>query len=56
MLQQALQNLPVRSEVDSKLLIPTEQFENMDTSEADDGNSDSVSVLDRMMCEIVDAL
>lgn len=55
-LQQALQMLPDPIEADSKLLIPTELFENMDTSNPIDQNSDSCTILDKMMCDIIDAM
>lgn len=52
-LQQALQNLPDPMEMDSKLLINTESFENADTS-IQDVSPDSCHVLDRIMCNIID--
>jgi hypothetical protein len=55
-LQQALQMLPDPSETDSKLLIPTELFDCMDTANQDESASESCNALDRLMCEIVDAL
>lgn len=56
MLQQALHNLPDSSETDSKLLVPTEAFEAMDTSEDKKKDTDAVNPLDRLMCDIVDKL
>ncbi|XP_059480226.1 mediator of RNA polymerase II transcription subunit 7 [Neocloeon triangulifer] len=55
-LDQALQMLPDNEELDSKLLIPMEDIENMDVSSSDDSKNEACSTLDRMMCEIVDAL
>jgi hypothetical protein len=55
-LQQALQMLPDPSETDSKLLIPTELFDSMDTANQNESASESCNALDRLMCEIVDAL
>ncbi|XP_047003171.1 mediator of RNA polymerase II transcription subunit 7 [Schistocerca americana] len=55
-LQQALQMLPDNSETDSKLLVPTELFENMDTSNKEDSDKESCNPLDRLMCEIVDSM
>jgi len=55
-LQQALQMLPDPSETDSKLLIPTELFDCMDTANQNESSSESCNALDRLMCEIVDAL
>lgn len=52
-LQQALQNLPDSMEMDSKLLIPSESFENSENTVKDVG-SDSCHVLDRIMCNIID--
>lgn len=56
MLQQALQNLPDTSDFDSKLMIPTEAFENLDSANHDSSNGDTTSILDDMMCDIVDQL
>lgn len=56
LLQQALHNLPDSSETDSKLLVPTEAFEAMDTSEDKKKDTDAVNPLDRLMCDIVDKL
>lgn len=55
-LQQALQNLPDTSDMDSKLMVPCESLEDMDTSNVDDTNSDSCYVIDKIMCDIVDAM
>ncbi|CAG2061855.1 unnamed protein product [Timema podura] len=55
-LQQALQMLPESSESDSKLLIPTELFENLDAANQDEASTDSCNALDRLMCDIVDAM
>jgi len=55
-LHQALQMLPDPSETDSKLLIPTELFHCMDTANQNESASESCNALDRLMCEIVDAL
>lgn len=55
-LQQALQILPDPSETDSNLLIPTELFDCMDTANQDESAGESCNALDRLMCEIVDAL
>lgn len=52
-LQQALQNLPDPMEMDSKLLIQSEAFENPETS-TKDVSSDTCHVLDRIMCNIID--
>lgn len=52
-LQNALQNLPDTMDMDSKLLVNTESFE--DTNNAvQDVSSDSCHVLDRIMCNIID--
>ncbi|KAJ1529591.1 hypothetical protein ONE63_006361 [Megalurothrips usitatus] len=56
LLQQALHNLPDSTETDSKLLVPTEAFEDMDTSNENKKDSDAVNPLDRLMCDIVDNL
>ncbi|KAK3930086.1 Mediator of RNA polymerase II transcription subunit 7 [Frankliniella fusca] len=56
LLQQALHNLPDSSETDSKLLVPTEAFEDMDTSDETKKDSEAVNPLDRLMCDIVDNL
>ena len=56
MLQQALHNLPDTSDFDSKLVVPTEVFESMDTSNQDSANADTFAILDDIMCGIVDAL
>lgn len=55
-LQQAMMNLPDNTELDSKLTVPVEAFENMDTSNNDDSNLDTCDPLDRLMCELVDQL
>lgn len=55
-LHQALQMLPDNNETDSKLFVPTELFENMDSSNQDDAGNESCNPLDRLMCEIVDAM
>jgi len=55
-LQQALQMLPDPSETGSKLLIPTELFHCMKTANQNESASESCNALDRLMCEIVDAL
>ncbi|XP_039291189.1 mediator of RNA polymerase II transcription subunit 7 [Nilaparvata lugens] len=55
-LQQALHSLPDASDLDSKLMVPCESFEKMDSSDQDDANSDACNPLDRLMCQIVDAL
>lgn len=55
-LQQALQMLPDPSETDSKLLIPTELFDCMDAANQDESTTESCNALDRLMCEIVDAM
>ncbi|KAL1139276.1 hypothetical protein AAG570_006262 [Ranatra chinensis] len=56
MLQLALQNLPDTSDFDSKLIVPTESYETMDTSNQDTANSDTYAVLDEIMCNIADQL
>lgn len=56
MLQQALQNLPDSNEAESKLMIPTEALEDMDTSIDNKKDTDAVDILDRLMCDIVDKL
>lgn len=56
LLQQALQNLPDSSEAEAKLMIPTEAFEDMDTTSNIKKESDTVDILDRLMCDIVDKL
>lgn len=56
MLQQALQTLPDTSDFDSKLMVPTESFENMGKSNHDTTESDPYVILDEMMCNIVDQL
>lgn len=53
-LQQALNSLPDTSDMDSKLMVPTESFDEMDASFGDDANNDACSPLDRLMCDIVD--
>lgn len=55
-LQQALNNLPDVSDMDSKLMVPIESFDEMNPSTNDDANIDACSPLDRLMCDIVDAL
>ncbi|KAK9507021.1 hypothetical protein O3M35_008854 [Rhynocoris fuscipes] len=56
MLQQALHTLPDTSELDSKLMVPTEAFESMDTSDLNSSDMDPNAILDKMMCDIVDQL
>ncbi|KAG8230757.1 hypothetical protein J437_LFUL009817 [Ladona fulva] len=55
-LQQALQMLPDTADLDSKLMVPTEAFEDMDCSNPDDTVNEACSGLDRLMCDIIDAL
>ncbi|XP_014293813.1 mediator of RNA polymerase II transcription subunit 7 [Halyomorpha halys] len=56
MLQQALQTLPDTSDFDSKLMVPTESYENMGKSNHDTTETDPYVILDEMMCNIVDQL
>ncbi|BES93352.1 Mediator of RNA polymerase II transcription subunit 24 [Nesidiocoris tenuis] len=56
MLHQALQTLPDTSDFDSKLIVPTESFENMDKFNSNPNNPDRLSVLDDIMCSVVDQL
>lgn len=56
MLQQALQNLPDISDFDSKLIVPVESFENSESQDNDQKNQDPNTLLDDIMCEIVDSL
>ncbi|XP_054262774.1 mediator of RNA polymerase II transcription subunit 7 [Macrosteles quadrilineatus] len=55
-LQQALMSLPDTSELDSKLTVPVEAMETMDTSSQDETSSDGCNPLDRLMCEIIDKM
>ncbi|XP_071452603.1 mediator of RNA polymerase II transcription subunit 7 [Hetaerina americana] len=55
-LRQALQMLPDTTDLDSNLIVPTEAFENMDCSNQDDSANEACSGLDRLMCDIIDAL
>jgi mediator of RNA polymerase II transcription subunit 7 len=55
-LDQALQMLPDNEELESNLLIPMESMDHMSVTSADETSADACSTLDRMMCEIVDAL
>ncbi|KAF6216322.1 hypothetical protein GE061_000663 [Apolygus lucorum] len=51
MLQQAIHSLPDTSDFDSKLIVPSESFENMDSSNSSP-NPDQLAVLDDIMCSI----
>lgn len=55
-LQGALQMLPDSSDLDSKLLVPTESTEDMELSTCEESAGEACSGLDRLMCEIIDAL
>ncbi|XP_065343477.1 mediator of RNA polymerase II transcription subunit 7 [Cloeon dipterum] len=55
-LDQALQMLPENEDLDSKLLVPIDEMENMDVTSGDDSKNEACSPLDRMMCDIVDAM
>jgi mediator of RNA polymerase II transcription subunit 7 len=55
-LQSALQMLPDSSDLDSKLLVPMESAEDMELSISEEQAGDACSGLDRLMCEIIDAL
>lgn len=55
-LQQALQSLPDTSDMDSKLMVSCEALEDLDSSNVDDANSDSCYIIDKIMCDIVDAM
>lgn len=55
-LQNALQSLPDQCESESKLLVPMEAFEHMDTSQKEVSSMDALYELDKMMCGIVDKM
>lgn len=56
MLQQALHTLPDTADFDSKLMVPTELFENAGKSSQEAYETDPSVILDDMMCNIVDQL
>lgn len=56
MLQQALHTLPDTSDLDSKLIVPMEAFESMETSDPNFNEMDTNAILDKMMCDIVDQI
>lgn len=55
-LQNTLSSLPETADMDSKLLVPTEQFEGTENKELPMIGSDACSGLDKLMCDIVDAM
>lgn len=52
-LNQAIENLP-DTDLDSKLLINTDDFNSNDSNRKDDASVDGVNPYDRLMCELVD--
>lgn len=52
-LNQAIESLP-ETDLDSKLLINTQDQDSSDSNRKDDASVDGVNPYDRLMCEIVD--
>ncbi|KAF4523883.1 hypothetical protein B566_EDAN010201 [Ephemera danica] len=55
-LQGALQTLPDTADLDSSLLVSMEGTDDTQAANADDASGDACTGLDRLMCEIIDAL
>jgi len=56
MLHQALQNLPDTSDFDCKYLVPTESFDSTDKNNIDSSTNDTSTIMDEIMCNIVDEM